>query len=111
MRAFSFKGLKEEGIFWMNILRMLPGKIKRLLGIITAVHRGKATDIIAFELTERENIFMVLLLGSLIGLPSPPTIFSLELLPLLEKELEVMVARNDLSQDPLGALMGMLNID
>ena len=66
---------------------------------------------LAFEVTEQENGFIVILLGSLIGLPAPPTVFAIELLPYLEKELQVMFSRNDLSQDPLGALMGMLNID
>jgi hypothetical protein len=34
-----------------------------------------------------------------------------ELLPYLENELRIMIARADLAQDPLGALMGMLEID
>ena len=36
---------------------------------------------------------------------------AVELLPYLEDELRIMIARADLAQDPLGALMGMLEID
>ncbi|GAB4363968.1 MAG: hypothetical protein Kow009_00590 [Spirochaetales bacterium] len=75
------------------------------------VHRDKATGMLEFELNELENLFVVLIFGSFIGLPSPPAAMAMELLPYLEDELRVMVSRADLSQDPLGAIMGMLNID
>jgi len=78
---------------------------------VTQVHREKATDMLVFEVTEMENIFMILLLGGFIGLPSPPGIFAMELLPHLEEELRVMIARSDMAGDPLGSLMGMLNMD
>jgi hypothetical protein len=35
----------------------------------------------------------------------------MELLPYLEDELRLMLARADFAQDPLGALMGILEID
>jgi hypothetical protein len=75
------------------------------------VHRDKATGMLEFELNELENLFVVLIFGSFIGLPSPPAAMAMELLPYLEDELRVMVSRADLAQDPLGAVMGMLNVD
>lgn len=75
------------------------------------VQRDKATDMLEFELKELENIFVILLLGSFIGIPSPPAAMSLELLPFLEEEIRLMTVRADFAQDPLGALMGMLDID
>jgi hypothetical protein len=75
------------------------------------VHRDKATGMLEFELNELENLFVVLIFSSFIGLPSPPAAMAMELLPYLEDELRVMVSRADLAQDPLGAVMGMLNVD
>ncbi|MCX7787319.1 MAG: hypothetical protein N2442_06460 [Spirochaetes bacterium] len=75
------------------------------------VHRDKATGMLEFELNELENLFVVLIFGSFIGFPSPPAAMAMELLPYLEEELRIMVSRADLAQDPLGAIMGMLNVD
>ncbi|MFQ3620203.1 MAG: hypothetical protein SNJ78_04555 [Spirochaetales bacterium] len=75
------------------------------------VHRDKATGMLEFELTEMENLFTVLIFGSFIGFPAPPAALAMELLPYIEEELRVMVSRSDFAQDPLGAIMGMLNVD
>lgn len=75
------------------------------------VHREKATGMLEFELHELENAFALLVLGGFAGLPSPPSAIAIELLPHLERELSVMMSRSDFAQDPLGALMGMLEID
>ncbi len=79
--------------------------------IVAQVQRDKATDMLEFELKEMENIFVILLLGSLVGLPSPPAAMSLELIPFLEDEIHLMTVRADFAQDPLGALAGMLDVD
>ena len=89
---------------WLDYLRTA-------LRVAAQVQRGKASGMLEFELKELENLFTILLLGSLVGLPSPPAAIAVELLPYLEEELRLMVARADFSQDPLGALMGMLEID
>lgn len=78
---------------------------------ITAVHRRKATEILLFELSEMENIFALLVLGSFIGIPSPNPILTLELLPHMEEELWTMVSRADFAQDPLGGLISLLELD
>lgn len=84
---------------------------RKAIGVVVQVHRDKASGVLEFELKELENFFMLLLLGGLVGIPSPPAAVAVELLPYLEDELRVMIARADLAQDPLGALMGMLEID
>ncbi len=81
------------------------------LRTIVQVNREKATGMLDFELKELENIFALLILGGFAGLPSPPSPIAVELLPYMEKELTILLARTDLSQDPLGVLMGMLEID
>ncbi len=84
---------------------------RHALGILLRVQRSKASGMLEFELKELENAFMLLLLGSLVGHPSPPAALAAEVLPYLEEELRLMIARADLAQDPLGALVGMLEID
>ena len=85
--------------------------LRKAFQVAAQVQRSKAAGMLEFELKELENLFGVLLLGSLVGLPSPPAAIALELLPYLEEELRLMIARADLAQDPLGSLMGMLEID
>ena len=85
--------------------------LKTTLRTMVQVSREKATGMLDFELKELENIFELLILGGFAGLPSPPSPIAVELLPYMEKELTVLLARTDLSQDPLGVLMGMLEID
>jgi len=85
--------------------------IKAAYRTIVQVNREKATSILEFELKDLENIFTLLILGGFVGLPSPPSPIAIELLPYLERELTILLARSDFSQDPLGALMGMLEID
>lgn len=85
--------------------------VRKAFRVVIQVQRSKASGMLEFELKELENLFMLLLLGSLVGVPSPPAAMAMELLPYLEDELRLMLARADFSQDPLGALMGILEID
>jgi len=85
--------------------------LKRAFWVVRQVHRDKATGMLEFELKEMENVFLLLIIGGFVGMPSPPAPIALELLPYLEKEIAIMLSRSDLSNDPLGALMGMLEID
>lgn len=84
---------------------------KSALKVVAQVHREKATSMLEFETKELENIFALLILGGFAGLPSPPSPIAVELLPYMERELTMLLVRTDLSQDPLGVLMGMLEID
>ena len=85
--------------------------LRKAFRVAIQVQRSKASGMLEFELKELENLFMLLLLGSLVGVPSPPAAMAMELLPYLEDELRLMLARADFAQDPLGALMGILEID
>ena len=95
----------------MKIIDNIRTFLKIFWETAVQVQRDKATDMLEFELKEMENIFVILLMGSFIGLPSPPAAMALELIPYLEDEIRLMTARADFAQDPLGSLMGMLNID
>lgn len=63
------------------------------------------------ELQEMENIFALLIIGSFVGLPSPPTFLSVELLPYMERELEILHRRAEDSSDMLAEMAGVLGID
>ena len=85
--------------------------LETALKIFTQINREKATGMLDFELKELENIFALLILGGFVGLPSPPSPIAMELMPYMERELTILLSRTDLSQDPLGVLTGMLEID
>ncbi len=85
--------------------------LKAAFRVMAQVNREKATELLEFETKELENIFALLVLGGFAGLPSPPSPIAVELLPYMERELTMMLSRTDLAQDPIGVLMGMLEID
>ena len=68
--------------------------------------RNEASSTLELELAEMESVFAVLVLGSLTGLPLPHSQVSLELLPYMEDELEVMMARHGTLDDMLCVLGG-----
>ncbi len=57
---------------------------------------------------ELENIFTLLLFGSFTGMPSPPVHITLQLLPLMEKELKLMFNRISVAHDALAEVVSTL---
>jgi len=75
---------------------------------ISELLRKNATDMVSFELDELENLFALMLFGSFVGVPLTPIPISLELLPYLNHEIEVMNERTFELDDMLcriGALL------
>ncbi len=69
----------------------------RLLGVLKAFSQGfreRAVDTIEKELSEMEGSFALLLYSSLVGLPSPPPLVGLSLLPYMEREISIMLAKS-----------------
>jgi len=75
------------------------------------VMRSKAVETIDYEVQELENIFGILVLGSFLGIPSPSIHVSIELLPLMADDLDIMLERIITAHDPLGDLFSVLSID
>lgn len=75
---------------------------------LAQVNRENATKIIEYELEEMEHIFTLLLFGSFTGMPSPPVHVTLDLLPLMEKELELMFNKVATAHDALGEITAVL---
>lgn len=76
-----------------------------------AMHQENACALTIVETEELENIFALLLLGSFVGFPSPPTFLAVELLPFMEKELKMLHKRAEDSGDMLAEMCGTLGID
>jgi len=82
--------------------------LKNLAEVIRIVNRDKATELLEFELLEMQNIFTLLLFGSFTGMPAPPVHITLQLLPLMPKELELMYERISVAHDALSEVAGAL---
>lgn len=73
--------------------------------------REKAVALTQYEARELENMFVLMLLGSFAGMPSPPSSLSVELLPYLEHEIKVLNHRAENSTDALAEIMGQIDAD
>ncbi len=88
---------------------------KRLLSVVIeffhdmgTVNRENATTIIEYEIEEMEHIFALLLFGSFTGMPSPPVHITLQLLPLMEKDLELIFTKVATAHDGLAEITNIL---
>jgi hypothetical protein len=93
-------------VSWRDILAAL----RNALDNYAQAMRHSATDRIEWETHELENIFALLVLGVFVGLPSPPMQLTLELMPLMERELVIMINRADTAHDPLSELFSTLDV-
>ena len=93
-----------------TIIKSIIDKVISIWKISDEVVRGKAVETIEYELVELENIFGVLVLGSFIGMPSPPMQISLDLMPFMEKELILMMEKVDTANEPIAQLFSILDI-
>ncbi len=85
-------------------------KLKDLLVRIDGLIRNQATGIIELEYLELEHIFGILILGQFVGLPAPPPHITLDLLPVMEKYLILLIQRTDVAQAPLSELFSSLDV-
>lgn len=86
-------------------------ELKNELQTLNEYFRSKATDTLEWETLELEHIFSLLTFGYWVGLPAPPISISLDLMPVMEKEIINMIQRVDLANAPLSELFSYLDID
>ncbi|MFO7849635.1 MAG: hypothetical protein R6V67_06720 [Spirochaetia bacterium] len=86
-------------------------RIRDFFSAMDQAHRSSVTELTEFEIRELENMFLLLLMGSFTGLPSPPSFISAELLPHLEHEIKVLNARAESASDSMAEVIGLLDID
>lgn len=72
--------------------------------------KENATNLIELECAEYENLFAILVVGGLVGMPSPPTTLSLRLLPFLEHELKTMISVTLNLDDAFGRIAGYFEV-
>jgi hypothetical protein len=95
----------------VSIVKYIKDKILELWEIAGGVARGKAVQITEYEVEELDHIFGILVLGSFVGMPSPPMQISLDLMPLMEQELILMMKKVDTANEPISDLFSVLDID
>ncbi len=84
--------------------------IKKLSEALGGMLRGISVDYVMVELRELENVFALLLLGSFIGLPSPPSPIALRLLPYMARELLIMQKLSSRLDDMLAEMAGIFEV-
>ncbi|MGA8180963.1 MAG: hypothetical protein WB792_12955 [Desulfobacterales bacterium] len=85
--------------------------VRRLFAGFDAAHREQAAALTIMEMEELENIFALLLIGSFAGFSSPPTFLAVELLPYMERELQILCKRAKDCNDMLAEMCGTIGID
>lgn len=93
-----------------TIIKSIKDRTISIWKIFDEVARSKAVGTIEYELEEMENIFGILVLGSFIGMPAPPMQISLDLMPLMEKELILMMEKVDTANEPIAQLFSVFDI-
>jgi len=85
-------------------------KIKSAFAYYDTAAKEKAVDTLEYELSELENIFGLLVLGSFVGFPSPPMQITLDLMPELEMHLIRMINKVDTAESPVSDLFSVFDI-
>ncbi len=93
-----------------DLLEKITAFLKRQWQIYDEVAKEKAVETVEIELGEMENIFGLLVLGSFVGLPAPPTPITLELLPEMEAHLKIMLNKIETANEPLSDLLSVFDV-
>ncbi len=88
----------------------LKKRVSNVIRLVSEIFKAKGSEYIELELRELENVFALIVMGSFIGLPSPPTTVSLRLLPHMGRELLIMSSVSRRLDDMLGEMAGMFDI-
>ncbi len=83
---------------------------RRFLDALSGMLRGLSVDYVVVELRELENVFALLILGSFVGIPSPPTPIALRLLPYMARELLIMQRVSSRLDDMLAEMAGIFEV-
>ena len=83
-------------------------QVRLFFNDLQIVNRNKATEMLEFELIELRNIFALLLFGSFVGMPAPPVHITLQLLPFMERDIQLMLQRINVAHDALAEVVSTL---
>ena len=93
-----------------QIVKAIKDKFLEVWKVADGMARGKAIETIEYEAEELDHIFGILVLASFVGLPSPPMQISLDLMPLMEQELMLMMEKVDTAHEPISDLFSVFDI-
>ena len=93
-----------------KILGKIKTRLKNGLNYYDAMAKSTMVDKIEFELGEMENMFGLIVLGSFIGLPSPPMHITLDVLPEMENHFVMMLNRVDTAESPMSDLLSAFDV-
>ena len=102
--------MNKAGSHIRELLERVKARITEIWQVADEVARSKAVGTIEAELEELEYIFALLVQGTFIGMPSPPVQICMDLLPLMEKDLILLLERVDTSNEPLSRLFSVFDI-
>ena len=95
----------------MKIQNQIINKLKKKIKVADEIARSKSVDIIESEIVQLEYVFSILAFGSFIGIPSPPMQITLDLLPVSEGSIQLLINRINASNEPLSELASVFRID
>ncbi len=87
---------------------MLKSVLRELVNFVKGAYQAtieESVSALELEYVELEAAFLTIVMGSLVGVKTLPTLLSLELLEPLKGELKVMTSRAVRGKDVLGDLM------
>jgi len=93
-----------------NIFKLLSHKLVSAYKVYEEAAKDKATETLEIEINEMENIFSLLVLGSFVGLPAPPMQITLDLLPDMEKQFQIMLNKVEMANSPISDLLSTFDI-
>jgi hypothetical protein len=94
----------------MKVFKSIGGWIRKIWRHYNELSRYTAVETLEAELTEMENIFGLLVLGSFVGLPSPPMQITLDLMPEMEKHFLLMLQKVDTANAPISDLVSTFDV-
>ncbi len=102
--------MNRPGTYLLDIIQRMKNRLAGIWQVADEVARSKAVGTVEAELEELEYIFAVLVQGTFIGMPSPPVQICMDLLPLMEKDLILLLERVDTANEPLSRLFSVFDI-
>ena len=94
----------------LDLLERVKNRLIEYWQVADEVARNKAVSTIEAELEELEYIFALLVQGTFIGMPSPPVQICMDLLPMMERDLILLLERVDTANEPLSRLFSVFDI-
>ncbi len=94
-----------------GIIRKIYRSVIFFISSLDQAHRMKAAEVTEYELRELENLFVLLLMGSFTGIPSPSSLVSAELIPHLGREIQLLNKRAEEAFDAFNEIAGTIGID